>query len=212
MGFIDIPTMLTNCSNNIPASLDPASYFTSKPGGSTYVPTNISLQLALDNLINVDDVGASITLDLYFRLYWTDPRINLPDLFKYTNPECTTEGIDITSYIRNPVTPLNFWLPDVFFYVISEYSVVAEFWSRHLTLTIPQPTMSYLDYPLDTQNFSFVLQSFAYDYKFVSLSFVGGTAVKLLTNPQFSSPMITMNQLWTYETFSAYVYNAKSPS
>ena len=24
MGFIDIPTMLTNCSNNIPASLDPA--------------------------------------------------------------------------------------------------------------------------------------------------------------------------------------------
>ena len=86
------------------------------------------------------------------------------------------------------------------------------FWSRHLTITIPQPTMSYLDYPLDTQNFSFVLQSFAYDYKFVSLSFVSGTAVKLLTNPQYSSPMVTYNQLWTYNTYSSYVYNAKSPS
>ena len=26
MGFIDIPTMLTNCSNNIPSSLNPPRY------------------------------------------------------------------------------------------------------------------------------------------------------------------------------------------
>lgn len=51
------------------------------------------MQLALDNLNNVDDVEATVTIDLYYRIYWTDPRINLPDLFNYTNPECTTEGL-----------------------------------------------------------------------------------------------------------------------
>lgn len=91
-------------------------------------------------------------------------------------------------------------------------ALCVRYWSRHLTVTIPQPTMNYESYPLDTQNFTFVLQSFAYDYKFVSLSFIGNTAVKLLTNPEYSDPMITLNQLWTYETFSSYVYLQAAPS
>lgn len=92
------------------------------------------------------------------------------------------------------------------------YCVCIRYWSRHLTVTIPQPNMNYTRYPMDTQNFTFVLQSFAYDYKFVSLSFISNTAVQLLTDPQYSEPTVTLNQLWTYDTFSSFVYLQESPT
>lgn len=115
MGFIDISKMLTNCTNNIPSSNEPprfhlilfvewvpfmiwpssnCSYFTTTPGGNVYAPTNVSVQLALDNLVNVDDEGSAFTLDAYLRINWTDFRFNLPDIFspQYLNPECSKEG------------------------------------------------------------------------------------------------------------------------
>lgn len=117
------------------------------PGANYYTPTNVSVQMALDNLLNIDDIGSSFTMDFYLRMYWVDPRIYLPAIFNETNPECTKEGqaliditihlialtrtqiftgIDILGYIRNQGTPLNFWLPDVGFYTVSEITLLAE--------------------------------------------------------------------------------------
>ena len=71
------------------------SYFPNIPGTSDFQPTNVSVQLALDSLIEVDDVASTITMDVYLRLYWTDPRIYMPDLFEYLNPMCTIEGTQL---------------------------------------------------------------------------------------------------------------------
>ena len=81
-----------------------------------------------------------------------------------------------------------------------------------MTLTIPQPTMNFKNYPLDTQNFSILVQSFAFDSKMISLSFVDDTAVSLLKNPQYSEPFIALNQLWSYQTFSSYINERSIPT
>jgi hypothetical protein len=95
-------------------------------GTNTYYPTNVSVQLALNNLIEVDDITATIVLDLYLRIYWTDPRIYLPQIYQYLNPKCKLEGIDITAFIFNGATPLNFWLPDIAFYTINDINTLVQ--------------------------------------------------------------------------------------
>ena len=72
--------------------------------------------------------------------------------------------------------------------------------------------MNFKRYPLDSQNFSIVLQSFAHDSTTLSMSFVSKTAVTLLTNPQYKTPLIYLNQLWTYQTYSGFIINKASPS
>lgn len=81
-----------------------------------------------------------------------------------------------------------------------------------MTLTIPQPTMNFKNYPLDTQNFSILIESYAFGSEMVSLSFVDNNAVTLIKNPQYSEPFIALNQLWSYETFSSYINERPSPS
>ena len=100
--------------------------------------------------MNVDDVGSAFTIDIYLRIYWIDPRININSIFgNGINPEVNTEGfllpnmyhyyflfryfiikcvgIDITNYIRNPNNALSFWLPDIVFYSITDSSQIVEF-------------------------------------------------------------------------------------
>ena len=72
--------------------------------------------------------------------------------------------------------------------------------------------MNFKKYPLDTQNFSIVLQSYSYDKKLIHLGFINGVAVTENISPQYSTPMIELNQLWTYQTYSAYIYNKPSSS
>ena len=36
-------------------------------------------------------------MDFYLRVAWEDPRINFEDMFAYLNPECTANGLDITT-------------------------------------------------------------------------------------------------------------------
>ena len=72
--------------------------------------------------------------------------------------------------------------------------------------------MKFQQYPLDTQNFSLILQSYAYDSKFLHLSFINGEAVTENYSPQYPDPMIELNQLWTYQTYNAYIYNKPSSS
>lgn len=151
-----------------------------------------------------------------------DPRINLPNMWNYLNPECLLDGLDIAEFVNNPAAPLNFWLPDVTFYSATEISVEAElikifpnctiFWSRHIIGTFPQPQMNYKRYPLDQQNFSIILQSFSFDSKIIQLTFSGGPAVVLLTQEGNSEPSVNLNQLWSYNSYSGFIYNQLIPS
>lgn len=72
--------------------------------------------------------------------------------------------------------------------------------------------MNFKRYPLDTQNFSLELQSYAFDSKFLQIKTLSNGVVRLLTNPQYPTAMIYLNQLWTYQTYSTYTldYGSKS--
>jgi len=69
-----------------------SSYFSNVVGESEFQPVNVSVELALGSLINVDDMQSTITIDVFLDMIWVDPRIFMPDLFQYLNPKCFTQG------------------------------------------------------------------------------------------------------------------------
>eukprot|EP01036_Dinobryon_divergens_P032300 gene32300-41860_t len=158
---------------------------------------------------------------MYLRISWSDYRISLGNIWEYLNPQCTTDGVDISGWIRNPGLPLNFWLPDVTFYQSVDHNFIDEviklfpngtfYWSRHLVGTFPQPQMNYQRYPLDEQNFTFSLQSFADDGNILQLKFLRNVPVVLLRQPQGNEVSVTLNQLWQYEAYSALVTSVAKP-
>jgi hypothetical protein len=213
-GVLDVGQMLYDCVDNIPSSQIPPSYYNVYNG---YYPTNVSVQFAINNLINVDDLNSQITLDYYFRCTWNDPRLYLPEMWSYINPEAQIDGLVITPYILNSNDPLNIWMPDFYFPDSAEQELVVQtvklrpngtiYWSRHLVITLSQPAMSFINFPLDTQNFSIRFQSYAYDSKLLSIVFPS-PAVVFLTDPQNNNKAnIAMNVLWDYETTTSYSQN-----
>lgn len=67
-GALDIESTLYNCARTIPGSLEPPSYYPVIYNTSIYSPTNISVQLAISELLSVDDISAQITIEMYLRL------------------------------------------------------------------------------------------------------------------------------------------------
>ena len=123
-GQLDFAAMLYNCSANIPGGLLPPSYY-ANPKTGVFAPTNVSVQFCINNLISVVDESNQITLDFFFRLRWTDPRVNMPGIWTSLNPHAAQDGIDITRYVYNSI-PVNFWLPDITFQQTDDVQIFAE--------------------------------------------------------------------------------------
>jgi hypothetical protein len=217
-GLLDVTSMLFNCTANIPGQLLPPSYF--NPTGE-FLPTRVKIGIVLNNFLSVDDLSSQITMDFYYRLGWTDARLNIPSLFSELNPEVVKEGIDLAQYIRDANNPLSIWLPDIVFYQSTSVELLAEliklyqggrvYWSRHLLATFAEPQMSFRKFPRDVQNFSLVIQSYAHDNKFVILQLYNSSVI-LNEDSQLKTPYVEQNQLWTYLDYSAYVQNDLLPS
>lgn len=87
------------------------------------------------------------------------------------------------------------------------------FWSRHIVGKFNEPQMPFHQYPLDSQNFSITLQSFAYDSRFIELAYINDQAVVLSTDVQ--NPDITGlegNKLWDFDSYSSYIVIENFPS
>ena len=100
-GRLDIQNILYNCSASIPSPMDIPSMFPNATGG--YFPTMVSVQLAINNLIKVDDIGNQLTLDFFFRLRWRDPRWNISnEMWSYVNPKAaTSDGKCYHTFVHN---------------------------------------------------------------------------------------------------------------
>ena len=72
--YPDVSTCLTKCTNTIPSIMQPASVITGEA-------INLTVGIALNNLGKVDELDGTVTLDLYLRLTWDEPRFNLTNLF-----------------------------------------------------------------------------------------------------------------------------------
>lgn len=219
-GGVDLIKILYECQVNIPGSNSPPSFFLSPNG--TFDPVIVKNGWNINNFMGVDDLKATISLDFYWRLQWSDPRLNFPDMWKYMNPEIYKEGLDITNYIRDIQNPLLYWLPDIAFYQVLDMNMVAElikvyqngtlYWSRHVVATFAEPAISFEAYPLDQQNFSIVMQSYAFDINFLTLTQYANP-ITYNGDVQNGVNYIQENQLWTYEDYSYYtvIENLGSP-
>ncbi len=218
-GVLDTRAMIYNCINNISSSQVPPSYY--DIDGSGYNPVNVSVQFAVNNLIQVDDLQSSITMDFYFRCTWVDPRIYIPEMWSYINPEAHIDGLVITPFVENSNEALNLWLPDFYFLDASSQDLIVQtiklrpngtiYWSRHFVVTLAQQTMNFVNFPLDSQNFSIRFQSYAYDSKLLRIQMVN-PAVVLLTDPQNNNMQnVAMNVLWDYDSWTAYSQNSYQP-
>ncbi|RYH18671.1 hypothetical protein EON65_26955 [archaeon] len=122
-------------------------------------------------------------------------------------------GIDVLGYISSQ-EELMLWKPDITFQQVNSFDVVAEmfkmfprgvfYWSRHVVCTFTQPALDYHTYPSDTQNFSLVIQSYGYSSYFIDTNFINNEAVVLVQNFQNNKANVEQNQLWSYQSYTAY--------
>jgi len=75
---------------------------------SSYVTgknNSLTTAIALNNLMSIDEVLGIARLDIYFRLYWEEPRMNVSNLFRALdaiNPHIKDEGIEMVNLFRGP--------------------------------------------------------------------------------------------------------------
>lgn len=73
-GYPDISRCLVTCTTTIPSIMQPVSVLTGEA-------INLTVGIALNNLGTVNELDGTVTLDLYLRLTWDEPRFNLTNLF-----------------------------------------------------------------------------------------------------------------------------------
>eukprot|EP01031_Cornospumella_fuschlensis_P026829 gene26829-32416_t len=215
--------MVETCSTTIPSSQLPPSFYFFNNVTKEYNPTLVEVQLVLNSLIIVDDIQSTYTIDYFWRILWNDPRFVLPDdAWDLVNPEAAIEGVEISDMIRESQTAF-FWLPDIFIFQSNSQEIVDElikllpngrmFWSRHIVGKFNEPQMPFHQYPLDSQNFSITLQSFAYDSRFIELAYINDEAVVLSTDVQDASTLgLEGNKLWDFDSYSSYIVVENFPS
>eukprot|EP01038_Epipyxis_sp_PR26KG_P008287 gene8287-11217_t len=202
-GLPDPVETIYNCSESTSAPYQPVTAFLGA------APINVSAQLVLNNLVYVDDMQQTVTMDFKFRLQWHDNRFNLPQLFAVLNPNISHNGFELTQMYYSGSNPLQIWRPDLHFVDAQSVTVTAEsfrlknhgvvYWSRHLSVLISQSQFTYKDYPLDPNNIQIRFESYSLPKDDLFISFVN-PAVELYAS-QDQLPNIMSNPLWKYNGY-----------
>lgn len=124
-------------------------------------PLNITIDMSVVHFGKVREIDMDFSVDVFFRQYWRDPRLN----------HTLKEPIFLTGSYRNLI-----WLPDTFFLNIKTanfHNVPADnsrvkirtdgqvTWSSRITMTA-NCQLDLRDYPLDKQSCNLTLLSYAY--------------------------------------------------
>ncbi|XP_075450168.1 gamma-aminobutyric acid receptor subunit rho-3 isoform X2 [Ascaphus truei] len=137
--------------------------FAMRPGfGGSAIPVGIDVQV--ESIDSISEVDMDFTMTLYLRHYWKDERLSFPST---NNRSMTFDGRLIKKI----------WVPDVFF-VHSKRSFIHDTTMENImlrvypdgnvlfSLRITVSSMCFMDFsrfPLDTQNCSLELESYAYN-------------------------------------------------
>ena len=68
----DIFNTLYNCIANITDALEPPSYF------KNAIPVTTMQSYQFNNMIALSELEGTAALDMFWRIYWQDPRMNMP--------------------------------------------------------------------------------------------------------------------------------------
>jgi hypothetical protein len=214
-GYLSIQDSLAACLNNVH---DPQLF----PNFYLKTPLNISVQIALVDLISVTEITSSVTMSCFFRLYWQDVRLTMPALwdqiYSYTGSNALAmNGIEIVQLQGVKNQAYSIWLPDIAFPDITSNSISSQllriypngqiYWSRHMTFTLALSTLSYKDFPFDTQTIQIMMYPFSYtsvDPCQVFLNFKGNAPIVL--NGDASISTFTENPNWKYNGNYASLY------
>ncbi|XP_066555114.1 gamma-aminobutyric acid receptor subunit rho-3 [Amia ocellicauda] len=137
--------------------------FAMRPGfGGTAIPVGIDVQV--ESIDSISEVNMDFTMTLYLRHYWKDERLAFPS----TNNKSRTFDGRLVKKI---------WVPDVFF-VHSKRSFIHDTTMENIMLRVYPDgnilysvritvtalcSMDFSRFPLDTQNCSLELESYAYN-------------------------------------------------
>lgn len=176
-GQPDVTATLYNCAANMQDPVLPISYLSGRYNDTAL---EVKSQFVLNNLIAVDELENTATLDFYYRNYWNDSRWNIPELWDAMDSGTTKEGFEIF-YLTQLIPPLRVWLPDVEFQDVVDYTIVAQtiklhpgghlYWSRHFKVKLMQPNFDYSKYPIDSQDIVIRITSYGMSNNFCTLGF-----------------------------------------
>lgn len=84
------------------------------PGFDTGKKLSVDMAVSLNNLVDINEVTNTISLDFFLTMGWFDPRIYMPGLFE----ELPTTYLDLTPAIGESNVygaQTGIWLPDIVF-------------------------------------------------------------------------------------------------
>ncbi|XP_062870091.1 gamma-aminobutyric acid receptor subunit rho-3a [Trichomycterus rosablanca] len=171
--------------------------FAMRPGfGGSSVPVGIDVQV--ESIDSISEVNMDFTMTLYLRHYWQDDRL----AFRSTNNKSRTFDARLVKKI---------WVPDVFF-VHSKRSYIHDTTMENIMLRVYPDgnilysvritvtalcSMDFSSFPLDTQNCSLELESYAYDEKDLVLYWKNG-------NDSLRTDEIVLSQFFVEEFHPSY--------
>lgn len=147
-GQVAVLKTFATCIENV---LDPLLF----EGYATQQSIPFKAQVSLNNLVEVNEVQNTVTIDFLLRVYWTDSRLDMPAMWEALGPEVSASGIDLVQYIE--VNGNAFWLPDFVFSEASTMEITNSFlklypggyiyWNRHIQMTLFSTNLKYQKYP-----------------------------------------------------------------
>ena len=223
-GMINLEVMMYACSQNIQSADMNPSYYpydvnVSANFSGFYAPLNVSVGIALNSMVLVEDVSTQVKISFWYRNFWNDPRWYMPDMWQHLNPTCALEGLDITPYIRNS-NEMDIYLPDIYWYQDIESTTIVEvvrlypngglFWSRQTITTLTEGQMDLHKFPIDTQTFTLTFQSYSMSAAFLVLKLLPESVAKNLDSYN-NEYFINLNQVWTFESANSEAVAIPSP-
>eukprot|EP01031_Cornospumella_fuschlensis_P039969 gene39969-48689_t len=216
-GVLSVTQSLIKCLSNINDPLIFPGYFFGNGK-----PMMLYNQVALNNLIRVNEVENSVTFDFYFRLFWQDPRLNMTALWDAVldmDPSIAINGINLYEVlgvedIVTGQTP-SIWTPDVLFPDSIEQEVNNGFlrilpncWvqqSQHVIITLAQSSFKYFDYPLDEQMIMLRFFSYSLNSSYLQQEFRFPSTPITFWNDYKGEASFKLNPVWSYDSTNGYI-------
>jgi hypothetical protein len=125
-GNLDMDFTLANCAAG--GMNDPYQPITHV---KMYVDQGIELAVVVkfefNNLVSIDELENTATIDFFYRLYWQDIRWNMSQEFWDLAPISTYyDGVELAPLTFEAENPLPYWRPDLHFIDVLEVETFAE--------------------------------------------------------------------------------------
>jgi len=164
----------------------------------TSFPLNVSVDIQINDMVPVDNSDMHFSIDAYFRVTWTDYRLQFNDSLSNTFIPIEYQYMDLL------------WIPDLYFpqsksghiHSLMQKNAVAYLWANGSVVTSQRISvnsfcdMDYTYYPFDIQECKLSVQSYTFSSLYIDLIWFGKgvTYTNDLHTVNFNAVKITLNR------------------